>query len=598
MSRIGAGPAAPVVPPGAPPGSSAAPARRWSVRETSPETVLGLIREHKVGPTLARVLAGRGLAAGETAAEFLAPGWSQVHDPLLVPGAAEAAREVHGAIARGETLGLYGDYDVDGTTAVVILSLVLRRLGAKVELYIPDRRDEGYGLSEAGLAKLRAKGVTLVLTVDQGVSAHREIEAARGLGMRVVVTDHHALPATLPEAAAIVHPCLPGSRYPNPGLCGAAVAFKLGEALLATAPGGGDRARVEAFRRTCVDLVALATLSDMSPLLGENRALVALGLTQMARSAHPGLAALVAAGGGVPGRAVTTEDVGFGVAPLLNAAGRLSDPRLALDTLLERDPAAARRRVAELEALNRERRTRTEALYDEARRQSDRYADDPVPVLDLDSDAIGLVGLVAGRLCDRLGKPFVVCARRGGELVGSCRSIPGYDIRAGLESAAAHLVRFGGHPQAAGLTVLPSAIPGLRAALGAHARQHLAGVDLAPRLELDGFLELGALTFGLADELALLGPTGTGNPAPVFALPACRVVEAKPMGKAGSHVRIRGEGFPDHLDAVGFHMREAVDRTLAGPGPVDLAFRLGREEWRGRLRLKLRVEDLRVAVPA
>lgn len=568
-------------------------ARRWQVRDEARGPAEGLVRELGVSPRVAGLLVQRGLAGAEEAARFLKPGWDQLCDPFLLADMRRACEAVHGAIARGELITLYGDYDVDGTTACVILYWVVKKLGGKVRIQIPDRREDGYGLTRAGLAKVAAAGSKLVVTVDHGVAARDEVAEARALGIEVVITDHHALPAVLPDAAAVVHPARPGQDYPNRHLCGAGVGMKLGQALLATAPAAAVREAGRDFLEACLDLVALATIADMTALTGENRALVALGLERMGRSKHPGLTALLREAGRGNGRP-TVDDVGFGVAPLVNAGARIAGPELALACLLERDPAKAASKAAELGRLNVTRRELTEDLLEAAVARAADWAGERIGVVALDSDATGIVGLVAGRLKDMYWKPFVVFARRGDELVGSARSVDGFDVRAALASCAGELLRFGGHAQAAGATLRPERFPALADGLRAHAREHLDPALLEPRLGIDAKLGVGDLSWELLDEVEQLAPFGVGNPAPLFMIEGCPVERIRPIGRTGSHVKLVSKGMPAFVDTVGFHLRDRVDPEMeARGGRLDLAFSLSRDEWMGRPRLKLRLEDLR-----
>lgn len=569
-------------------------ARRWRVAEVDAARVAALAGELGIPRRLADLLTRRGVEDPAEAAAFLAPARTQLHDPFLLPDMREACDAVHAAVARGETITLYGDYDVDGTTAVAILYWVVKKLGGAARIQIPDRFDDGYGLSEKGLEAVRAAGSRMIITADQGVVAHAEIARANELGIEVIVTDHHTPGATLPPARAVVHPALPGSRYPNPHLCGAAVSFKLGEALLRSAPDAGVAETADGFVDACLDLVALATVADMTPLRGENRVIVALGLERMRRTRHPGLRALLRASGRKVDT-VTVDDLGFGVAPLLNAAGRLQGPQLALDCLMARGRSRAEALAKDLIALNRTRRELTEDLVEEARERFLADPEAPLGVVEVDSDAVGIVGLVAGRLKEAYWKPFIVCARRGDDLVGSCRSVDGFNIRDCLEAAGEHLDKFGGHAQAAGLTLRSDRFPAFRDAVMDHAAGALRPEHLTPRLEVDQVLALDELTFELLEEIEPLGPCGVGNPAPLFVLEGCEVDRVKVMGRSGAHVRLHGKGFPRHLDPVGFHLRSAVDEELEGGGPVDLAFKVGADEWQGRRRIQMRLEDLRAA---
>ena len=565
-------------------------ARRWSSRRTDPSCVDQLVAEAGCSPRVARLLVARGVDHPEAAADFLEPGWGQLHDPMALAGMEAACGHVHRAIADGERITLYGDYDVDGTCATALLWWAFKKLGADVRYHVPDRRD-GYGLTEAGIEATRAAGSTFLVTMDQGISARREIAMARELGIRVLVTDHHAPPAELPDAVAILHPGL-GGAYPNPHLCGAGVAFKFGEALLATAANPALRESARAYREACVDLAAIATIADVSPLVGENRALVALGLEQMGRTRHPGLKAMLEESGRGKG-GPSAEDVAFGVAPMMNASGRLAGPELTLQCLIARSRSEARDLARQLGRLNQRRRDLTEELMDEALEQRAAWADEKIGVLRLDSEAAGIVGLVAGRLREMYWKPFVVLARKGDELVGSCRSVEGFDVQAALDTVGDELSRHGGHAQAAGLTMDPARFEAFAGRLREHVRATLDEDLLVPRLAVDEVVSLEDLHWGLLDEVRCLEPFGAGNPAPVFVLEGCEVERTRTMGRQGKHVRLEARGFPEFLDTVGFHLRGVADRCLEHGRSMDMAFQVSRNEWQGRARLQLRLEDLR-----
>lgn len=548
----------------------------------------------KVSPRVAAMLHRRGIVDLREADAFLRPHRGQLHDPFLIYGVHEACEVVHKALAQGHLVTLYGDYDVDGTCATALLWWVFKKLKARVRYHVPDRQ-QGYGLSREGIDAAKAAGSQLILTMDQGISAHEEIDYAKSLGIDVVVTDHHLPPKTLPAAAAIVHPKL-GKGYPNPHLCGSAVAFQFGIALLRSSENSALRESADGYRDNCIDLAAIATLADVVPLQGENRALVALGLEQMAKTRHPGVRAMLEIGGW-SGPKVEVDDVSFKVAPMMNAAGRLAGPEATFETLLTRSPARARELAQELHGLNLERRRLTEELMDEAQAQAASFRNLPIGVLDLDRDEVGIVGLVAGRLKEAYWKPFVVLARKGPEWVGSCRSVEGFDIKAALDEVAETLERHGGHAQAAGLTVLDTNLEAFRERLVEAVRESLDPDVLVPRLAIEEVLDPKALTWDLVEDVEQLAPFGKDNPAPVFALEGLAIEAVKTMGKQKKHIRVLSKSLPRGVDPVGFHMASLMD-ALGGPaGGLDLAFQVGRNTFAGRTRLQLRLEDLKSPTP-
>jgi single-stranded-DNA-specific exonuclease len=566
--------------------------RSWSLKPVDLSLAERLKEALGVRPRVARLLAIRGVTGAKEAEEFLSPGWKGLHDPFLVPGMQDACELVHQAIAAGEVITLYGDYDVDGTCATAVLWWVFKKLKAKVRYHVPDRRD-GYGLTMVGLEATRAAGSTFVITMDQGISAVEEVARAREMGIRVLVTDHHTPPEVLPDAVAILHPSL-REGYPNPHLCGAGVAFKFGEALLRSAPNQALRDSSRSYVENCVDLAALATIADVCPLRGENRILVSLGLEQLGRSRHPGLAAMLAESRSSTGKP-TAQDVGFGIGPMMNASGRLAGPDLTLECLLTRKPAEARKLTQQLAALNQERRTLTEELLEMALAQRELWQDEKIGVLALESEQVGIVGLVAGRLREMFWKPFVVCAHKDGELVGSCRSVPGFHIKQALDGVSEELLRYGGHAQAAGFSLRPDHFDGFAGKLRHGVQEGMSEDLLIPRLEVDEELSLEDLGWDLIEDVQQLAPFGAGNPAPNFSLNGCGVQQLRVMGNKGRHIRMMGRDFPTHLDVVGFHLRGVADRAIEGGGLVDLAFQVSVNEWRGRRRLQMRLEDLRVS---
>jgi single-stranded-DNA-specific exonuclease len=482
-----------------------------------------------------------------------------------------AVERIRAAVAAGETICVHGDYDADGICATAVAVLALRELGADVRWHLPSRFEEGYGIAVETVERLAAEGVRLVLTVDCGITAVREVERAAELGIDVIVTDHHRPGDTLPPCTIVA---TRPSNYPFPELCGAGVAHKLAEALLGT--GHPALARQ-------LDLVGLATIADVVPLVDENRALAAGGLRQLARTRRPGLRALMRAARVDPA-AVDATAVGFRLAPRINAAGRLHRPDVALDLLLTEDDDEAARLAGELEELNRERQAVEERMlrdataavesWPEQRRRSRGY------VLWNEEWHHGVVGIVASRLVERFGRPVVLIAGSGDGWRGSGRSIPAFDLHAALGACSQHLERFGGHRAAAGLSIEPEHLEPFADAFAAQADAALADDDLRPLTVVDAVVPASALTLDLAQELDQLAPFGLGNPDVTLLVASVEAVDPGTVGD-GKHLRfrIRQRG-RDGGSAIAFGLGSQLDR-LRREGRYDLAFRLKENRWNG-----------------
>ncbi len=565
----------------------------WTIRLCDPQQAAGLARALGVSGTTASVLARRGYAEPAAAEAFLA-GLAPGHDPFLLGDMRAAVEGIRTAVADGTRICVHGDYDVDGICATALAVLVLRELGAEVDWHLPSRFEEGYGVAGQTLARLTEEGYGLVLTVDCGITAVEEIAAARQEGLDVIVTDHHRPGDELPDCPVVA---TRPSDYPFPELCGTGVVYKLAEALL----GPGD----ERLGRH-LDLVALATIADVVPLVDENRALAIAGLRRLATTTRPGLRALMRAARVDPAT-VDEGAVGFRLAPRINAAGRLGRPTAALELLLTDDEDEAARVAAELEELNRERQAVEERIlreasaaieaWPEARRRRHGY------VVAGESWHEGVIGIVASRLVERYHRPVVLIAGSGagsadGEAVGarpesgggdwkgsacwkgSGRSIPSFDLHAGLAACSALLERFGGHRAAAGLSIRPEAVDDLAEAFAAYADEHLDEADLRPVTTVDAIVPGTALTLDLCFELRRLAPFGLGNPGVNLLVAGCELSELSTVGE-GKHLRfrVRDRGRPAGT-AIAFGLGTQLDRYRRA-GAYDLAFRLQENTWNG-----------------
>jgi single-stranded-DNA-specific exonuclease len=563
----------------APNGQSEQAAIVWDVAPPAPPAML---RALDVGsPLVAQLLWNRGIRDAAAAGRFLRPEREPLGDPWRMAGAREAVRRIRAAIAAGAPIAIHGDYDVDGVSATAVLALTLRRLGAEPLVHIPHRARDGYGLSPAAMHALRARGARLVLTVDCGITANAEVALATELGMEVVVTDHHHVPVTLPAAAAVLNPRQPGCGYGFHDLSGVGVAYVLARALLQDAL---PASQAQTASDELLDLVALGTLADMVPLVGENRTLLARGLAALRTTRRPGIRAL-AMSAGVDLRHVTAQQAAFFLSPRLNAAGRLGEATDAYALLVAPDEAAAAPLAEQLNQLNRERQRAVGDGVLLARQQAG--TDGPAIVVAGDY-APGIAGLIASRLTEQTGRPSVVLEYGEDQCRGSARGPEGFHLAAALEQCADLLVKFGGHAQAAGMTLQTAHLPAFVERLQGLAAAALGPAPPPPRRRVDGVLGLRAVNWDFAEAISALEPYGTGNPVPLFLTNRALVREVRPVGEAGLALRLTDGGLP--LRAVLFR---AGERALSPGAVVSAVYSVERSVYQGQVRVELRLEDLR-----
>jgi single-stranded-DNA-specific exonuclease len=547
--------------------------RQVSVRDGAGEGIRGCPYE----PLTARVLEARGLLH-EGASAFLEPTLSMLHDPSLLPDMDRAAARILDALRAGESVVIYGDYDVDGVTSTAILHRTMRALvpGARVSWYIPHRIDEGYGLNAEAMRALAAEGARVIVTVDCGVTAVEPARAARDAGVDLIITDHHNPPATeegLPPAYAIVHPRRPGSVYPFGDLCGAGVAYKLAWRLCTMHTGS---VRLPAgLRELLIELLsfaALGVIADVVPLHGENRVFARYGLARIKHSPFIGLRALVEASG-LAGEKIGTQDVGFTLAPRLNACGRLGHAREAMELMLTEDAARAAEIAAALTKLNNERRNVEKKIADQAFAMAIEAGmsgpERRAIVLAHEAWHAGVVGIVCSRLVDRLARPTILMQRQGELLVGSGRSIEGFSLYDALASCAEHLHGFGGHDMAAGVKVRPEKLADFQEAFTAYANERLGVEDLVRGVGFDCDASADELTPVAVRQLDALAPFGQGNPPVRVRVPGLQMSKRpEPFGKNGNHLKfhVRGGGRAMKLIAWNWGTRgpEAATSIPAG----------------------------------
>ena len=559
--------------------------KQWKIAHPSPEGRAQLERAG-IPSLLACVLSARGVTEPEQAWKLLTPGEEPLLDPMLLKDMDRAVLRVGRALKTGELMAVYGDYDVDGITSTCLLTDCLTRLGGRVRSYIPDRLEEGYGLNEEAVLHLAQQGVTLIITVDCGITAAREVEFARELGIDVVITDHHECKQAIPEAAAVVDPHRPDCPYPFKGLAGVGVALKL-----AMAAAGPDRAGL--VFREYADLAAVGTVADVMPMTGENRTIVQTGLAALAHPRRVGLAQLMEEAG-LGDKPVTSVSIGYTLAPRINAAGRMRQADLAAELLLTRDPGRAAALAQELCALNRERQTIECEIFQECVQRLERRPQSGIILLADEHWHQGVVGIVASRLTEKYSCPaFMVCLDQGiGK--GSCRSWGGVNLFHLLTQCQDLLEGFGGHAMAAGFTVREENIPALERRLRQLVLEERAGEELPSLLEIDAAVLPQELTVEAVEALDALEPCGAGNPRPVLVLTGAHVISAAQVGR-GRHLKLRLEGRGVPLDAIFF----SVDGSKLGLTPgcrVDVAFYPQINDFRGVRSVQLQVVDLRHAM--
>jgi single-stranded-DNA-specific exonuclease len=581
--------------------------RRWRLLPHDRHAVDRLARALPTSPLVAQLLLNRGVADPDAARRFLTPALNGLHPPADLPGVPDAVERIFRALDAGKRICVYGDYDVDGVTGSAILLQTLRLLGAKPDHYVPHRLEEGYGLNRDALKQLADGGVQMVITVDCGIASLSEAEEAKKLGLELIVTDHHEMKDELPDAAALVHPRLPGSSYPFGQLCGAAVAFKLAWAL-AQRKCGGDKV-TPAFRELLMDAVALAALgvvADVVPLLGENRILVRAGLARLADKPPVGLQALSEVAQVALNGELRASDIGFRLAPRINAVGRLGQAMVAVELLTTTRRERAVDLARHFEYLNETRQKLERETVQKARQlvESEGRQNDPALVLASHEWHGGIVGIVAGRLAEQYGRPALMITLPKPDsdspwATGSGRSIPGVALHEALKACGDLLVSHGGHAAAAGFKVLPECLGAFRERFCAQVASGFPGGLPTPELTLDVEAPLSALTVGLLDELARLEPYGAENRKPLFLAGGLQVQgEPRKVGQGERHLSFRVRQGATTMKAIGWNMAERAAELMSAGGACCLAFTPKRNEWQGRVSVDLEVTDFQPGAEA
>ncbi|MEX1127509.1 MAG: single-stranded-DNA-specific exonuclease RecJ [Vicinamibacterales bacterium] len=544
-----------------------------------------------VHPTIARLLCMRGFGDAEQAFRFLNPSLDHLHDPFRLADMDKAIPRLERAIAQREKIAIHGDYDVDGITSTVILRRALEMLGGDVIHFLPERMRDGYGLQPAAIERLHAEGVRLIVSVDCGIRAGEAARRARELGVDLIITDHHEPEGTLPPALAVINPKRPDCTYPDKHLAGVGVALKVVQALCSRA---GKGKWLPAF----VKIAALGTLADVVPLVGENRVIASHGLASLSAGPHAvGLRALLEACG-LAGKTIDSYHVGFMIAPRVNAAGRMSTPDIAARLLLATDEARgdeARALAQQLCDENLKRQTEEADLVTQAKK-----AIDTDPAVGAHNVLVvgglgwhrGVIGIAASKLVDTYHKPSIVLSIEGDVAHGSCRSIPDFDLLAALEHCADLFVKFGGHKQAAGLTMEAGRVPEFRARINAYADEVIEPDQLRPRLRIDAPLSLKAITHDLMRGLDQLGPFGLANPRPVFHATGVQIVEG-PRTIKERHLKMTFAQDGRRFRAMAWRAIERADFLEQNRDGMNLAFSLDKNEYQGETYLELTVADFK-----
>lgn len=545
-----------------------------------------------------QLLVNRGIAPEEASA-FLSPDWEKgTYSPMLFTQMTAAVARLFAGLERGEAIAIHGDYDADGVSGSSLLSEAIREIAERLQIavdltvFLPDREKDGYGVAMHTVERLAAEGKKLLVTVDCGIANADQLDRAHELGMDTIVCDHHQLGERLPAHALLLHPLAPGEVYPNKTLCGTGVAFKFASALIAEARKRGANFP-EGYEKWLLDLVAIATVTDVMPLQGENRVLEHFGLKVLAKTRRPGLKAIFTSAG-VDADAIDTETIGFRIGPRLNAAGRLASAEYAYRAIVARTDAEAVDAAAKLEALNRERQNVFNKAYDEACEIAELQRNDEVIVVWKEDWLPGIVGLIAGRLVSDFGAPAFALTRVGNEYVGSGRSLGGLHLVEAMASCGDIFVKRGGHPQACGLTIGQAEyLPTFRERMCGFARNFFTGGKPEPKLQIDAEVPLEEVTWDLLAKLQACAPFGEGNRAPLFAANDVEVVAAETMGAKKNHLRIT-VFTPQRTTKtlIGFGL--AKHATLRMGDRVDVAYVVEENVWNGRRDVQMRIIDLRI----
>ncbi len=569
--------------------------KTWVITPSDPRAE-GLAKSLKVSPLVGQLLINRGNADIRSASAFLRPKLTDLINPELLPGVKAAALRIKDALAGKQKITLYGDYDVDGITGVAILWQILTLLGADVDYYIPHRIDEGYGLNAEAVESIAKAGTRLLITVDCGITAQAAAELAEKLGLDLIICDHHCFADKLPPAVAIVHPALDKS-YPNPDSAGSLVAFKLAWAVADLFKTGAKLSpRIRDFMLNATSLAAMGTIADIMDLRGENRALTSFGLSLLSESKLPGLCALIESAE-LTGKGLDSYHIGFRLAPMLNAAGRMGHARLAVELLTSASLPHATQIADYLKSQNAQRQRFERKIFNHACQLiAQSGLDDPDRKTIVLADTTwhsGVVGIVASRIVDKFFRPAIMINSGSNPSQGSARSVPGFDMLAAISACSEHLVAFGGHKMAAGVTVLPENIQKFAEALEDYARNYLSEEQCAPKLNIDALVPLSSFSFQSVSELQLLGPFGQGNPEPLFATKAVRLCSPpRRVGANADHLQLAVTDHSNSIRCIGFRMGP-LEKKLLERDCFNIAYHAAIDSFNGNSSIQLILDDIK-----
>jgi single-stranded-DNA-specific exonuclease len=559
--------------------------RNWLVTRTNPEFLKYLSKEASISSVLAQVMVNRGFKNVATIKDFLYPSLSNLHDPFLMPDMGKAVERLRSAIDRNETVFVHGDFDADGITSTALLVSSLRNLGVNTCYHIPNRIVEGYGLSNKGVQKARDCGAKLIITADCGITSEQEVMNAMSLGMDVIVTDHHEPPDKLPDATAVIDPHRADSQYPFRQLAGVGVAFKLVQALYQELEGKGHELCIEDL----IDLVALGTVADSVSLVDENRIFATFGLKAINHDrCRVGIKAIKEAAG-IEGE-IRPGSLPYSLIPRINAAGRLDDASDVVELFLTHEKDVARAMASVLETQNKKRQRIEGDVFQSALSMINTDEVGNSIILSSDDWHPGVIGIVASRLVDMFYRPVFLFSVRDSVAKGSARSIPPLHLYEAIAGCSELLLGFGGHRQAAGLSLSPGNMPSFRARMESIVEKALRPEDMIPVLEIDATVKFSDINYGLIKELSLLEPHGDSNRAPLFGSKDISVINHKIVGN--NHLKMQLKQNSMHVDTIGFSLGNEVNRIMKASS-IDIAFHPGINEWQGMKNLQLNLKAIR-----
>lgn len=560
------------------------PTKRWHISEFDSIEIDEISKTNGIHPLIAKILVQRGIKTKEEVFRFLNIDLSLLHDPFLLNGMAEAVKRIQTAIIKNEKILIYGDYDADGITSTTLLYKTLKILEADISYYIPNRFSEGYGVNADAVIQAANDGVTLIITVDTGITAVEEARLAKELGMTLIITDHHEPPAVLPDAFAVINPKKPGDPYPFKHLAGVGVAFKLAHGLLGRIPA------------EFIDIAAIGTIADMVPLVDENRMIASMGLAKLKTTEHIGLQALIRKAG-LSGREITAGHVGFAIGPRINASGRLDSADHAVRLLLSDDNHEAEELLGILEEMNQERQYLVEEAAKEALQilKEQNMEQDKVLVLAKEGWHVGIIGIVASRILEKFYRPTIILSIDPvtNTAKGSARSIEGYDIYQALSTVKELLPHFGGHPAAAGLSIRKEDIGPLRGKLNELAENWLSEEDFIPIQKVDASCTIHDIDISLIQQIEAFAPFGIGNPSPVFLIDPLEVKDLTALGKNKQHLRLNVENQRKSIEAILFKRGELFYEA-APYSKAQLIGEFSINEWKGRMKPQIIVKDIHI----